>query len=429
MRPWYRVVNPRADWNVCAMGEQPLGPPTTTTSVWHTLETSFLGIGTTLVVIALVVVLIGEEASDKDDTRSARGSDIAITGTTVELDHKDIAEEGEIKNDARHCVLSPLPRILRVVPQETVLSILLVGEGRAGTSLTLDLISSSLTKSNSIAASFSVFEPLHQFFKDTIHRNLSTFPGGIASLFDCSFVKHAKMPHVISSWARIQDSTLNNHRDCFFRPRTMIDSRQKFTTALHHACIGAKARVMKVVRFRGPMFDDFVQNKQLLDTIKVVHIVRHPEPLVQSRIHMGFRGSEDGGRLTHDEYLGSMCERSMQKYHFFKANLRHDQLFVFRYEDLITNPDVVWRRLFRFLDLSLNNETTETLHDLLKRKHQGPKTKPAESFTQKNFSRSNPNSDVRLVNVFRTQQNGSYARGKCDKFFHVFNYTAWPLNS
>ena len=49
-------------------------------------------------------------------------------------------------------------------------------------SLALDLISSTVGKSV-----FSIFEPYSRFYKRSVERNSSTFPGGLDALFDCSF--------------------------------------------------------------------------------------------------------------------------------------------------------------------------------------------------------------------------------------------------
>lgn len=79
------------------------------------------------------------------------------------------------------------------VPSKSVLPVLLVGEGRSGTSLTLDLLSSTLGPDV-----FSIFEPYRSFFQSINGKGGTSpappgdhFPGGLEGLFNCSFATAA----------------------------------------------------------------------------------------------------------------------------------------------------------------------------------------------------------------------------------------------
>ena len=126
---------------------------------------------------------------------------------------QDDKEEQEEQLSAKEHCYGLLPPTLPPLPAAAPapLHLLLVGEGRSGTSLGLDMLSSTMGP-----ATFSIFEPYHNFFKHAVEEHSlssapghghgsgdsggvgeegassDSFPGGLESLFNCSFATNAE---------------------------------------------------------------------------------------------------------------------------------------------------------------------------------------------------------------------------------------------
>ena len=99
----------------------------------------------------------------------------------------------------------------------------------------------------------------------------------------------------IQMWGRVQfgGAVKPIHRDCYFKASQSMTHgrggtapRQQLEAALFSACMAADTRVAKIIRFKGPMLE--IPVGPIRNELKVVHIIRHPVPLVASRVKMRF---------------------------------------------------------------------------------------------------------------------------------------------
>jgi hypothetical protein len=253
-------------------------------------------------------------------------------------------------------------------------NVLLVGEGRAGTSLVLDMISSSFN-----STVFSVYEPYHRYF-DKKRKEARLLPMGLGTIFNCTFAHSFQgASTVIQGWAKLRKQSGDQ---CFFRERQLATAARNgvekaLRETLFESCHTAAVRVAKIIRFREHMLEP---PDAEVPGIRVVHLVRHPVSLIASRVRMGF-GKTAANRSDH---MRIECARTTARSVYLAQHVPKEHLLELRYEDLLGyRLTATWRRVLAFLGAPATSTTMKRVLEVATRAHRAKNTLQLGTFVQK----------------------------------------------
>lgn len=243
-------------------------------------------------------------------------------------------------------------------------NVLLVGEGRSGTSLVLDMLSSSFS-----GKVFSIYEPYFRFFEKKSRGPRPQF--SLAELFNCTFAhNHISASAAVQGWAKI---TENGVDVCHYKHRQLTDANEQgfgedVRDSLFMACASASVRISKIIRFREHKLEP---PNVGVPGIRVVHLVRHPVPLVMSRARMRF-GRHSG---NHTEHIIAECTRMLDRSKYLRRHLPQNQLLELRYEDVVGNRlPVMWHNVLRFIGASDSQDAMGRAVEAASRMHRARHT-------------------------------------------------------
>eukprot|EP00041_Stephanoeca_diplocostata_P005306 m.59424 g.59424 ORF g.59424 m.59424 type:complete len:423 (+) comp15697_c0_seq1:241-1509(+) len=355
------------------------------------------------------------------DSRDSSGNSRAISQNTC--DHRRILSAVELQKTPVHSdggtagVFSTTPLLFAM--NETN-NILVVGEGRSGTSLLHDIVTS--TTSENV---FAGFEPYAGFFREaeSTRLHVSFTPiGGLRALFNCSF---ALREGAVAKKGRQGSYRLRNAgQDCVFKTNQASD-KQVYPRAIYLACKSQATRVMKIIRFRENFQED---PEREVPGIRVLHLLRHPIPLLRSRMRMSFLPT-----LSPVKHADRMCREMFQRVMYLRAKIPTNQLLEVKYEDMespFPNDGIGrraqqwWSRLLQFLGSTTQVEQRMlAVQRVLQRGHQGHVVIARRAPTQWRSARR-----TNWVPVASDLWNSSEAKavwqsGECADLMRLLNYS------
>ncbi|KAL1472173.1 hypothetical protein MTO96_039484, partial [Rhipicephalus appendiculatus] len=236
-----------------------------------------------------------------------------------------------------------------VVPIDKVRRVIIVTYFRSGSSFVGEILSST-------PRTFFHFEPLHMF-NINARINASTVPKAldlIGHLFRCEFQRvehyarwdyeHAFLflwNHFLWTLCRGQYSVCFN------------------SDAVSQVCSRASAQVMKVTRLHMSLVQDWLRsNPDLVESVKILHLVRDPRGIVASRRRVDW--CNESKSCMHQDTVCSELRADLDSYDELKKALPNNT-YRLRYEDLSLNPNSEAVRLFDVLGLNYTEYVTRFL--------------------------------------------------------------------
>ena len=119
---------------------------------------------------------------------------------------------------------------------------------------------------------------------------------------------------------------------------------------LTNECLNSSYRIIKIIR----LSMDFVQTMLgVFPNLKVIHLVRDPRGITNSRLHGGFRMSKDPNshdknlcnRLLYDVKIGALLKEKFP-----------DRITMVMYEALAERPTEGAKYIYRFLEIEYNHD-------------------------------------------------------------------------
>ena len=145
-----------------------------------------------------------------------------------------------------------------------------------------------------------------------------------------------------------------------------------------------QVRIIKLVRFKGPMLHIPASLRSEHSALKVVHMVRHPEAVVASQTRMGFGNKlANGSWASPRDHLSSVCNSMWQKLLYLNITIAPDRLLRLRYEDLVLTPVETWRRVHSFAGLPSGRLSEAEVSRIMSETHVAGRIGPADSFSNK----------------------------------------------
>ncbi|XP_052103158.1 carbohydrate sulfotransferase 3-like [Mytilus californianus] len=301
-----------------------------------------------------------------------------------------------------------------------VTCVLIVGYVRGGTTMILD----TLAETNS---NFYLFEPIRNLTESSYANMPITFYNGT--------VRNISMDRNL---ARVQTEMLNHWFNCYFtkinigdlKNNHLIHSRATKSyfaclrkspfpfciKMLESVCVPKTRRIMKVVRLRMKSVEHILKKT---DNLKIIYVVRDPRAQIHSLIKSGLLDQKSV--KVHSREL---CEDMMSDFNSTKILKRayHNNIFMLKYEALVTNPLQNFRKLFSFSNLPFTTRVDSYIrHHML------------ESGTghEINFNAKSGNSTLIAIK-WRTAINKKHLRiidEACHRTYETFGYHQLDIKS
>ena len=124
-------------------------------------------------------------------------------------------------------------------------------------------------------------------------------------------------------------------------------------------CTNASHRVSKILRLAPEHFESLLQSRK---NLKVIHLVRDPRAIINSRIETKWYPLKD--MLLNAEAL---CQKMIHDYRQGKQlSVKYPKRFRFvYYEDLKANPVIKVRAMYKFLGMSLDENKYSAIKNLI----------------------------------------------------------------
>ncbi|XP_060066357.1 carbohydrate sulfotransferase 5-like [Ylistrum balloti] len=158
---------------------------------------------------------------------------------------------------------------------------------------------------------------------------------------------------------------LKKHRNGKLKQKTierMSKTRSKCISYLENKCRSSAQRIVKSIRISFQLAKDIFKN---IKHLKVIHLIRDPRAILQSRRSLGEISSE--GFVPNTKQL---CHRMSRDIDEAEALLDSypDRVFPLRYECLAEKPESVLRKIYRDMLLPFNSKTEEWIESFAKGK-------------------------------------------------------------
>lgn len=229
----------------------------------------------------------------------------------------------------------PSPSSAEATPANRALEVVLVAEGRSGSSATLDMLSA-------VPGAFLLYEPFFAFQPDSLHGAPKLeLPGGYDMLFNCSFALYKSLVDRIYWGEACRRSASSKWMSTGLKERcaagnlTQMDRR-----AIYRQCTASRVRILKTIRFRGYIEETLPVARP---TLRVLHLLRRPADVAESRFRRGWMNYQ------RTKIAEEVCDSYRQKMTAF-SRLSPAQFQRLRGEEIKKEPMDVARRIFAFLD-------------------------------------------------------------------------------
>ena len=158
--------------------------------------------------------------------------------------------------------------------------------------------------------------------------------------------------------AYVSDRRITKYKECLSNIDTMI------SPCLHkliHACQSSNIAVLKTVRISMNVVERLLQK---MPDLKVIHYMRDPRSLAQSRLkHQSFRGLYAGTSVTKTAQLYCQDALSDIKLREMLRQQYPKSFYSIFFEELATFPTLTAQRIYDFLERPLPSEVRNTLLD------------------------------------------------------------------
>ncbi|CAG2223904.1 unnamed protein product [Mytilus edulis] len=301
-----------------------------------------------------------------------------------------------------------------------VTCVLIVGYVRGGTTMILDTLAE--TSSN-----FYLFEPIRNLTESSYAKMPITFYNRTVRTIS----KHGNLPIV-------QTEMLNNWFNCDFTKINIGDLKNDHLIhsratksyfaclrkspfpfcikMLESVCVPKARRIIKVVRLRMKSIEHILRKT---DNLRIIYVVRDPRAQIHSLIKSGLLDPKKV--KVHSREL---CEDVMSDFNSTKVLKRayHNKIFMLKYEALVKNPLLHFRKLFSFSNLPFTAKVDNYIrHHMLE----------TGTGYESNFNAKSGNSTL-IANMWRTAINKEHLSiidEACHRTYETFGYLQLDIKS